>query len=303
MPFTYNTSVTTPNRWHGGNTRESITIHHWGNPSSYSRDPSSVIRWLSSRSAGASAHFVATDNRVDCLAACSDRTWSTGSRAGNNSTIAIECQPDMSAATFETVAELIANLYNWYPHLKTRRLLPHSAWVPTVCPGKYRSNLERLRLRALELVPVVNPDAPGQSRKAKPVGKYPKNPKTASHSILVPDGWLGFATVKAWQLANKTPVDGVISSQPEANRQLLRGVTSVVFVPNSQAIGSRLIARVQQTLHRRRLYTGKIDGILGPATIRALQKLYGTHVDGVIDGPSPMVRKLQDALNTQLAGV
>lgn len=46
----------------------------------------------------------------------------------------------------------------------------------------------------------------------------------------------------------------------------------------------------------------KVDGYMGPATIRALQKYFGTPQDGIISKPSMMVKKLQRLLGVQTDG-
>lgn len=40
-----------------------------------------------------------------------------------------------------------------------------------------------------------------------------------------------------------------------------------------------------------------MDGLIGPATISALQARYGVAQDGVLDGPSLTIQKLQAELN------
>lgn len=46
----------------------------------------------------------------------------------------------------------------------------------------------------------------------------------------------------------------------------------------------------------------KVDGYMGPATIRAMQKYFGTPQDGIISKPSMMVKKLQRLLGVQTDG-
>lgn len=44
-----------------------------------------------------------------------------------------------------------------------------------------------------------------------------------------------------------------------------------------------------------------VDGVMGPSTIRRLQQVMGTTIDGRIDTPSPCIRQLQSFLNTALS--
>src|SRR5699024_11203810 len=82
---------------------------------------------------------------------------------------------------------------------------------------------------------------------------------------LVVDGWWGPATTKALQRYFNTKVDGVISGQIQS--------TSIDNIPSAKVgtTGSNLIRAMQKWLGV------KVDGNLGPATIKALQRRMGTH--------------------------
>ena len=64
-------------------------------------------------------------------------------------------------------------------------------------------------------------------------------PNTSGNQTLVVDGFWGPATTRAMQKINKTTVDGVVSSQPTANKRLLGGVSGWEFSSNPK--GSLLI--------------------------------------------------------------
>lgn len=135
-------------------------------------------------------------------------------------------------------------------------------------------------------------------RPAYKAGSKPTQP--AKRGRLAVDGYLGSETVKAWQQVNRTPIDGVISGQASTTRPYHAGVKAAQYVAPHVAPGSQLIAAVQRTLTRRGYTVGRIDGQLGPQTIRALQARYKTPIDGKISSPSLMVKALQRALNKQL---
>lgn len=109
---------------------------------------------------------------------------------------------------------------------------------------------------------------------------------------LVLDGRWGRATTWALQLALGTPADGAVSSQALRWRDANPGLTTGwqwVRDPH----GSQLIAALQMRLGV------VVDGVLGPQSIRALQRYLGTPTfDGEIWSPSATVRALQRRLNT-----
>ena len=107
-------------------------------------------------------------------------------------------------------------------------------------------------------------------------------PKPAPKPVpLVVDGKLGPATIRRWQQALGTPVDGVISRPSSLVRVLQQRLNNYGF----------------RGLDGRRLV---VDGIWGPNTIAALQRCYRTPVDGRISTPSALIKAIQRQLNAQL---
>lgn len=107
------------------------------------------------------------------------------------------------------------------------------------------------------------------------------------------DGSCGPATVARWQQVMGTLQDGIVSGQKVPN-------CTTYWRPNLKSvtygyIGSNLIRAVQTQLTAEGHYTGSIDGLLGPATIRAIQAHYGLAQDGSF-GPAT-VSAIQNALN------
>lgn len=83
------------------------------------------------------------------------------------------------------------------------------------------------------------------------------------------DGVIGPATIKAWQRGHGTPVDGKITGQGTAARPACPAIRRDCLIEGSG--GSRLIRAVQAATG----LTGKrVDGKLGPDTVRALQRHY-----------------------------
>lgn len=123
----------------------------------------------------------------------------------------------------------------------------------------------------------------------------PTAPTTPTKQTLTVDGFWGPATTRALQQINRTPVDGVVSGQPMANRHLLGGVSGWVFSGNPE--GSLLIRKMQGAFNVAQ------DGLFGPQSIRGMQRYYKTPVDGIISGggQSSAVRAMQRAINRQLS--
>lgn len=112
----------------------------------------------------------------------------------------------------------------------------------------------------------------------------------ATH-ILV-DGLWGSDTTRLAQQAVSTPVDGVVSSQGvwwQKNDTLAACTTGWEFVESPR--GSQLIAALQK------IWGCDPDGLMGPATVNAMEKHYGFYPDNRLDYPSATVAAFQAALN------
>lgn len=151
----------------------------------------------------------------------------------------------------------------------------HRDYSSTACPGK---NLYK------HLDDLEDWDGP----------TFVNNPVTPSEpGGLVVDGYWGRSTTGRIQRVLGTPVDRVVSSQlsywRDENPALTTGWR---WVPNP--VGSKVILALQDYLE---LPEGQRDGILGPYSIRRLQRHLGTPVDGVLSRESKAVMALQRRLN------
>lgn len=119
----------------------------------------------------------------------------------------------------------------------------------------------------------------------------PPNP-TPDDGTLAVDGFWGPATTRRLQTLAGTTVDGVVSSQAERDRHVDEGgLASFQWVSNPSASGSDIIFWIQGQVGVSQ------DRFVGTNTIKAMQAHYGTTQDGVVSGPSDMVRAMQTALN------
>jgi hypothetical protein len=149
----------------------------------------------------------------------------------------------------------------------------------TACPGRHA--YDRLGDIRDGAVFVGNP---------KPPTQLDPTPAPGRPNLLV-DGRWGSATTMALQNELGTTVDGVVSSQALRWKEPNPGLTTGwQWVRDPK--GSRLIAAMQRRIG------AHDDGILGPDSIRALQRHLSVRaVDGEIWNPSETVRQLQHRLN------
>ena len=119
----------------GGKKITGVTIHWWGDPN---QNPTieGVVSWLCSPASQVSAHYVVTGTgrRVYSIVNDRDTAWHAGNWTGNETTIGIECDPRCRPEDYDTVAELIADIWRYYGKLP---LYPHKYWKATACPGNY----------------------------------------------------------------------------------------------------------------------------------------------------------------------
>lgn len=114
---------------------------------------------------------------------------------------------------------------------------------------------------------------------------------TAPAGGIEEDGWWGGETTRALQRLLGVEVDGVISGQPEESRPLVQAASYGWEWVDANPQGSITVCRLQG------VWGARVDGLLGPETIRCMQRYYGTTVDGVLSGPSLAVEAMQRAVN------
>ncbi|GIG19277.1 hypothetical protein Cch01nite_00010 [Cellulomonas chitinilytica] len=113
---------------------------------------------------------------------------------------------------------------------------------------------------------------------------------------IVEDGVWGSATTTKAQQVLSTYVDGEVWHQYKPNAQ--PGLTSGwVYDWEPGTAGSPLIVEMMRRTAAAGQYDGAVDGVAGRKFYMALQRRYGTVVDGEIWLPSPAVRAMQATLN------
>lgn len=86
-------------------------------------------------------------------------------------------------------------------------------------------------------------------------------------------------------------VDGVIS------RQIKTKSNKYVYSAEWGRGGSNVIKKIQKELKKQGVYSGKIDGNLGPKCVDGMQRIAGTTHDGFISPVSDMIRWTQIQMN------
>lgn len=139
---------------------------------------------------------------------------------------------------------------------------------------------------------VGNQPAGSNVRPTKPIATT-----KPAHKVAV-DGYIGRSSVSEMQHQLGTPIDGVISGQYAGNKKYLQRLTSI----NWGGSGSTMVKHLQRGLNRYGKYRLAEDGVLGPASVVALQKWlrsycgYKKHaIDGYLGRDTAY--NIQNALN------
>lgn len=98
-----------------------------------------------------------------------------------------------------------------------------------------------------------------------PGAEYPKDE-------LDVDGWLGAASVTAWQRQLGTTPDGEVSGQVRDNASHFRNLLAVTW----ERSGSQMVMAIQRKVG------ATPDGIIGPQTVRAIQNFVDVTADGYL---------------------
>ena len=112
---------------------------------------------------------------------------------------------------------------------------------------------------------------------------------SSTKSNLTVDGKWGNSTTSALQRALGTVVDGYISDQKRNSVTNAFYGDTIKFGSGNK--GSLVVKALQKKVG------SKQDGLLGPNTIRSLQRYLGTVADGKLSRPSLVVKEMQRRLN------
>lgn len=288
----------------GGHSVEWIVIHYTGAPGSARNNGI----YFSGGNRNASAHYFIDDNDTVLSVPEGDTAWAVGNFRGNQESISIEvCSDgeDFTSAEIERLRTCTLDLMNRYgidashvirhhdvaDYYTGRFVDPHKD-----CPAPYVSgDPTGAKWKALHdyVTGVSQSASTGGSQESNggsaPTAQ-PEASKPAQASKIDQDGIWGKDTTRALQKYFGLIVDGVVSSQYAYYTNSNPGLTGGwdwVLRPQ----GSPTIRAIQS------LVGVTQDGIIGPKTISAMQKYFGTPVDGEVWCPSSMVKEMQRRLN------
>jgi len=166
-------------------------VHHWG---SFGQTHDGINDFFVNRNRNTSAHFVASDGRINCLVSPQDAAWAAGNAYGNATSIHIEARPEATDGDYRTVSWLISFLREHYG--ANLPLKHHREWSATACPGKW--DLARLDREARAWSTAGAPAAPTltvapQSATAPAAmpgaGEFRVDPGDTLSGIAVQFGW------------------------------------------------------------------------------------------------------------------
>lgn len=131
-------------------------------------------------------------------------------------------------------------------------------------------------------------DVEGGKVKAKKSSK----PKKTNNQKIAEDGMAGHEWARRLQeIYNCKIVDGVISGQIKTKSN------QYVYSAQWGRGGSNVIKKIQKELKKQGVYSGKIDGNLGPKCVDGMQRIAGTTHDGFISPVSNMIKWTQVQMN------
>lgn len=257
------------------------------------------------RSRKASSNYgIGKDGRIGQYVDEKNRSWCTSSAANDTRAITIECACDLKHpfAMNDNVYKSLINLcvdickrhgkkkllwlgskakaLSYTPKADEMILTAHRWFSVTACPGDWLYGREHdLATKVTAILfdsKVQEPTKPTEI--------------VVDDSISV-DGVVGYKTIAKWQKIMKTPVDGEISGQYSSLRKYHLAFTKAGIWYSSG--GSMLIEAVQKAVGM----TGtRVDGQLGPETIKAIQKRIGVKSDGYFGEQT--AKALQARLNS-----
>lgn len=186
--------------------------------------------------------------------------------------------------TVENTVEVVRYLLKKYPSITD--VVQHHHWNGKNCPRYLRSGAKGvLWTRFLEMVKEGTTEAT--------VPQTPPPYSTTTHDFNI--GEKVRIKQSATRYATGQKIPGTIKGRTDvvlqrgSNRLLLKGIYSWV--------NTKDVEPVKQSTSL------AVDGYLGPLTIKALQRYFGTPVDGVISRPSTLIRAMQKWLGTPQDGI
>ncbi len=210
-----------------------------------------------------------------------------GKGPGNMYSIHIEVCVNRDGNYFKTVnhtVEVVRYLLNKFPSIT--EVVQHHKWNGKNCPRYLRSGTKGISWQQF-LQKVAKGNGGSDTPQVPPKDKTPNHLFKIGEKVRIKKSATYYATGEGIPAYIKGRTDIVL--QKSANRVLLKGINSWVKTEDLEVV--RAAAALA------------IDGYMGPATIKALQRYFGTPIDGVISRPSLLIKAMQKWLGTQQDGI
>ena len=269
----------------GKNSKKYIVIHETANTRKGANANAHARLQASGNSRQASWHYTVDDKEIVQSFDDNKQCWHAGNKYYNQNSIGIEICVNSDGnfkKAVDNAVKLTKHLMDKYK-ISVDNVIQHNQASGKNCPRYLRSGAKGVTWSQFKAK--LSDKTSSKPKPSKPSKSTPKPSKTTSK--LTVDGKWGKDTTRALQKALGTPVDGIISNQ-------LRNSVTTALYGNTVRFGrggSPMILALQRKIG------AKVDGYLGPETVRKLQRYLGTVVDGKLSRPSLAVKELQRRLN------
>lgn len=272
-----------------------ITVHNTAN-TSRGANAEMHARYQHNGSGGrqASWHYTVDDTEIWQTLEDTQQGWHAGdgSGAGNTQSIGIEICEN-SDGNFDKAVKnaqrLIRKLMNKHG-MSINNVVPHKHWSGKNCPRKLLGNWDEFKAGLVEEEKVISAKSDdlfkvqiGAFSKKTNADNLAKRAKARGFDqYIVKEG--GLYKVQIGAFSQKANADEAVKKAKKAGFDVY--IIGGKSVNKAKAKSSKPSPKPKANL--------AVDGFLGPQTIRALQRYFGTTVDGVISKPdSLVVRELQ----------
>lgn len=270
---------------------EYITYHNTYNDAM----AQSEINYMNSNNNQVSYHFAVDDKEVVQGLPLNRNGWHCGdggSGTGNRKSIGVEVCYSKSGGSKYYAAEKLANKFiaqllherGW----GIDRVKKHQDWSKKYCPhrilseGRWNATLKDIQNELNKL-------------KGKPTTSSKPTQKPSKPSTKPSTGSLGLVDYMNSKKMNSN----------YSNRKKLAAKYGIKGYKGTASQNTQLLAKIKggkPTSDSQIKANLKIDGYMGIETIKAMQRYFGTTVDGVLSKPSLVIRKLQALLKVKVDG-
>lgn len=282
----------------GTNKQQWVTVHQTANPSKGAGAKAHANLQSRGNTRKASWHFQVDEHGAIQSFPLTAICWAAGDGGvGNTDSIHVELCVNSDGDYLKTLkngAELVKYLIGVL-NLPLNRVVQHNKWSGKNCPSHLRASHNGHSWG--DFKNMVQGSYVGNSNPkpsvSKPSVSKPSVPKPSPKPTQSGGSVVDYMNSKGMnssfnsrkQLATKYGIAGYIGSASQ-NIQLLNKLKAQSSVSAIVSKGANLA----------------VDGYFGPLTIKALQRYFGTPVDGILSRPSLVIKKLQALVGARVDG-